>query len=224
MAESISDTKIQILESCITPKSWSDLREIANVSEPSLLTHVNFLQEKQLLSKNDERQYLTTKEGLKILDLVPYVRTSSAKTQLELKNMVRIGLKPTDFTLGQKIKLELGGLLAIEQDKTLGRIYGDVTKIIQSAVTLRAPRGLEPDSVMWKAVNRLIGTYTKKTRHDIKHGKLTMLIEFNLETAFEKVIRDESDEEIKNHLIKNKEKILTTIYKAWHSITVDHII
>src|SRR6185312_10633913 len=164
LAETLSDTKVLILESCITPKSWSELREIANVSEPSLLTHVDSLQKSQLLIKNDERQYLTTKEGLKMIDLVPYVRTVSAKTPLELKNMVRIGLKPTDFTLGQKIKLELGGIFAIEHDVTLGKIFSDVTKTIQTGVTLRLPRGLEPDSAMWKAVNRLIGTYTKRTR------------------------------------------------------------
>lgn len=224
MVETISDTKIQILESCITPKSWSDLREITKISEPSLLNHVKELQEKELLTKNEDRQYLTTKKGLEMLDLVPYVRTSSAKTPLELKNMVRIGLKPTNFTLGQKIKLELGGLFAIQHDRTLGKIYADVTKTIQNAVTLRLPQGLEPDATMWKIVNRLIGVYTKKTRKNIKYGKLTMLIEFNLETALDKVIRDETDAEIKKHLIDNREKILNKLYKSWHSITADHVL
>ncbi|MDE1828896.1 MAG: hypothetical protein KGI25_01095 [Thaumarchaeota archaeon] len=224
LAKTLSDTKLQILEACITPKSWSDLREIAEVSEPSLLTHVNYLQEEGLLIKNNARQYTTTKKGIDMLDFVPYVRTSSAKIPMELKNMVRIGLKPTDFTLGQKFKLELGGLLAIEHDKTLGKIFADVTKTILTAVTLRAPQGLEPDQSMWKAVNRLIGIHTKKTRHDIKHGKLTMLIEFNLETALDKVIREETDEEIKQHLIDNREKILNTLYRTWHNITADHVI
>ena len=224
LAEDLSNTKLLILESCITPKSWSELREIADVSEPSLLTHVNYLQENQLLSKNDDRHYITTKKGFSMIDLVPYVRTSSAKMPMELKNMVRIGLKPTNLTLGQKIKLEMGGLFAIEHDQTLAKIFSDLTKTVQSAVTLRLPAGLEPDSAMWKATNRLIGTHTKKTRNNIKHGKLTMLIEFNLETALDKVIREETDEEIKKHLIENRERILTKLYKAWHSITTDHIL
>ncbi|MGI0058635.1 MAG: hypothetical protein ACREBJ_02605, partial [Nitrosotalea sp.] len=109
-------------------------------------------------------------------------------------------------------------------DKTLNKIFADVTKTIQTAVTLRLPQGLEPDQATWKAVNRLIGTHTKKTRKNIKYGKVKMLIEFNLETALDKVIREETDEEIKKHLIDNREKILTKLYKTWDSITTDHVL
>jgi len=224
MAKELSDTKIQILESCITAKSWSELREITKVSEPSLLSHVNELQEQTLLSKNSERHYQTTKKGLEMIDLIPYVRTTSSKTPLELKNMVRIGLKPTVLPLEQRIKFELGGIFAIEHDKTLNKIYTALTKTIVNSVTLRLPQGLEPDKAMWQAVNRLVGVHTKKTHKNIKYGKLTMVIEFNLETALDMVIRDEQDEEIKNHLIENREKILTKLYKSYQSLTSEHII
>jgi hypothetical protein len=219
LAEKIGETKQIILESCLTPKNWAELLAITNKVSSTLSVHVADLIKTDLLDKDKNHFYSTTQKGIEILKLVPYVRSSpEGKTPPELINMVHIGLRPTTFTLKEKLILELGGLIGVKHEKSLKRIYEDSVKAIEQAITLWLPKGLEPDKTMYKEVNRLIGLHTKKNPK-LMNDKLTILIEFDLPKALDNVIRDEDNEEIKNRLIENRDKILMKLHKHWHRLT-----
>lgn len=213
----VGETKVQILQSCITPKHWSDLVGITKKAEPTLLVHVNDLIKMRLLEKNDEnRTYSTTDKGLEFLKLEPYVRPSSQKgIPLEIIKMVQRGIRLGQLTFKEEVLFSLLGVTGIEHDKNLKPIYENVAHAMRDAITLWLPQGLEPDKVMYREVNRLIGLYTKK-RQDYHDGKVTIIIEFDLPTALDRIIREEKNDEIRNRLENDREQILKKIYKNWH--------
>jgi len=185
----------------------------------TLSVHITDLIRDGLLERNDNREYVTSKQGNENLKLMPYVRISpEGKTSKEFVRMIQIGLKPIPLTFKENLKFELGGMIGVTHDKTLKKIYEDIAKTIQQSVTLWLPKDLEPDKAMYREVNRLIGLHIKQNS-ELINKKLTILIEFDLNKALDFVIREETDEDVKERLKKNRQKILSKIYKQWKRLT-----
>jgi hypothetical protein len=218
IAERIGETKRQILESCLTPKRWSELIDIIKKSEPTLLVHVNDLIKMKYLNKDDsEKTYQTSENGVKFLELIPHVRSfPEGKKTYEFVKMVQRGIKLGSFSLKENIEVQLLGTPAVEHDKKLKTVYDNVIRAIRDSVTVWLPDGMEPDKDMYREVNRLIGIYTKK--HKENTGKVTMMIEFDLPTALDMAIRAEENQEVRERMEKDREIIINRIYKNWHSI------
>lgn len=218
MVEKIGETKQLILKSCIVPKNWAELLEITGKVSSTLSVHVGNLIEDGFLEKDSQHLYHTTEQGIEFSKLVRYVKaTPEGKTAREIINMLHIGLRPTTLSLKENLKLELMGLWGITHDSTLKPIYENVAKTAQKSLTLWLPKGLEPDTTMYKAVHRLVKKYTQQNPQSLDQ-KMTIVIEFDIPTAFDEVIREETNEEIKEWLINNKEKLLKRLYKNWHRI------
>ncbi|MCA9819884.1 MAG: hypothetical protein KC440_03775 [Nitrosarchaeum sp.] len=218
MVENIGETKQLILKSCVTPKTWAELLETTGKVSSTLSVHVTNLIDDGFLERTTERLYITTEKGIELSRLVRYVKTTpEGKLSPELINMVHIGLRPTNLSLKENLKLELGGLIGIKHDETLKKIYNNVAKTVQQSVTLWVPKGLEPDKSTHKAIHRLVKLYTKQNPQSLDK-KMTIVIEFDIPTALDEVIREEENDEVKTRLIENKEKLLKKLYKNWHRI------
>lgn len=219
LAEKIGDTKRIILESCLTPKHWSDLKEVTKKSEPTLLVHVNDLIQMRFISKNEEdKTYQTTEQGVKFLALVPHVRPlpQAGKYPYELVKVIGKGIKLGHLSLKEHLEQEILGLQAFSLDRNFKKYYEAVVYAIRNAVTLWTPEGIEPDKNMYKEVNKLIGLYTKK--HKEESSKITMVIEFDFATSLDMVIREEKDEIIKKRLEENRDLIIKQVHASWHKI------
>jgi len=218
VVERIGETKRQILELCLTPKHWSELKDITKKSEPTLLVHVNDLMQMKYLNKSeDEKTYQTTENGVKFLELIPHVRPfPQGKLTYELVKLVQKGIKLGHLSLKENLEFLLLGVHGVEFDKNLRKVYEDVIRAIRESVTLWLPAGLEPDKSMYKEVNRLVGIYTKS--HKEQSDKVTIVIEFDLPTALDKVIRMEEDEVVRKRIEQDRDIILNRIYKNWHRI------
>lgn len=218
LAERIGETKHQILEVCLTPKHWSELRDITKKSEPTLLVHVNDLIKMKYLNKNDDKKtYQTSEHGVQFLELIPHVRPfPEGKKTYELVKMVQKGIKLGSLSFKENIEIDLLGVPAVEFDRKLRKVYDNVTHAIRDSVTVWLPSGMEPDKEMYREINRLIGLYTKK--HKEHSGKITMMIEFDLPTALDMTIRAEDDDEVRQRLEKDKEIIINRVYKNWWKI------
>lgn len=218
LIDRVGDTKIQILQSCIIPKHWSELVDITKKSEPTLLVHVNDLMKMRLLEKKEEnRTYLTTEKGIEFLKLEPHVRTVQKGTDKTYFRLIGRGIELGHLTLKEKLELQILGIDGMRLDRTLKRVYEDTVLAIRQAVTIWIPKGFSPDKETFEIINKMIGKYTK-TQLDPKSEKITMIIEFDLPTALDMVIRDEQDEKVKQRLEKDKDMIIRRIYKNWHRI------
>lgn len=218
LIDRVGDTKRQILESCLTYKHWSELVDVTKKSEPTLLVHVNDLMKMRLLDKDEEnRTYVTTEKGVAFLKLEPHVRDAQKRKPKEYFRLVNRGIELGHLTLKEKIELQLLGPDGLRLDKTLKKVYEDVLQAIRQAVIIWMPQGFMPDKSTYEIINKLIGKYTK-IQPDPKLEKITMIIEFDIPTALDMVIRDEKDEKVKQRLERDKEEIIKRIYKSWHSI------
>jgi DNA-binding transcriptional ArsR family regulator len=218
LLERVGDTKIQVLQSCITPKHWSEIVEIIKKSEPTLLVHINDLMKMRLLDKNEEtRTYLTTEKGVEFLKLEPHVRDVQKGKPKEYFRLINRGVQLGHLSLREKFLLQALGADTVNLDKNLKKVYEDASRAMLQAVTVWLPHGFEPDKTTYRIINKLIGEYTK-TQSDPKLEKMTMIIEFDLPTAIDMIIRDEKDEKIKQRLEQEKDEIIKRIYKNWHRI------
>lgn len=217
LVNKVGDTKKQILESCLTPKRWTDLVSITGKSEPTLLVHVTDLIKMRLLEKNDEeREYITTEKGVDFLKLEPHIRAKQGRSP-EIMNMAKRGIKLGKMSLREQIEFNLLGRDGLRLDKNLGAVYLSAEKAIRESVIIWSPKGVDVDKSVYEMVNRLIGKFTK-SNPDPKSGKMTITIEFDLTTAFDMVIREEKDGILRKRLEENKDEILTKLYKNWHRI------
>jgi len=220
LAEKLGETKMQILQACITPKGWSELMDLTKKAQATLSVHVNTLEKEMgLLSYDKEKHsYTTTEKGVEFLELAPNRRPLPQNGKpYEIKKIVGRGIELGEFSLKEKVLYQTLGLVEVERNPKLNGVYVDVAKAIREAVTLWLPQGLEPDKTMYAEVNRLVGLHTKKN-FDYKNGKITMIIEYDLPTALEKVIREENNDEIRKHLEKNREIILRRVHRNWYNI------
>lgn len=219
LTDRVGQTKIQILESCLTPKSWGELKSIIKKSEPTLLVHINDLNKMRLLEKNEnDRKYLTTEHGIDFLKLQPHMKSTLDKRPKEIRKMVQRGIKLGNLTLKEKFKFELFGLDAIRYDKYLNKTYKNVAKAIQQSVTIWLPNGIIPDKKIYDAVTGLIALCSKSNK-EIINDKMTITIEVDFKTAFDLILREEQDEEIKKRLMANRDKIIEQVTHNWYRIT-----
>ncbi|MDE1830263.1 MAG: hypothetical protein KGI25_08070 [Thaumarchaeota archaeon] len=218
LIDRVGETKIQILQSCITPKHWSELVEITKKAEPTLLVHVNDLMKMRLLEKNEnERTYLTTEKGMEFLKLEPHVRSIQKGIDKTYYRLINRGIELGHLSLKEKLEFQILGADGLRLDKSLKKVYDDAVLAIRQAVTVWIPKGFSPDKETYEMINKLIGKYTKM-QPDPKLEKITMIIEFDLATALDLVIRDEKDDAVKERLEKDKDMIIKRIYKNWHRL------
>jgi len=219
IAKKVGSTKREILEVCLTPKHWSEIKETTGKSDPTLLVHMTDLTEMKLITKDtNERTYKTTEAGVRFLKLVPHVRPlpKKGKYPYELVKVIGKGIKLGHVTLKEHLEQEILGLQAFALDKNFGKYYDAVIRAIRDAVTLWTPEGVEPDKNMYREVNKLVGLYTKI--HKEESGRITMVIEFDFATALDMVIREEKDEIIKKRLEENRDLLIKQVHAVWHRI------
>lgn len=218
LVEKIGETKQQILESCITPKRWSDLKEITKKSDPTLLTHVNDLIQMRLLVKDEEvKNYRTTEHGMKFLSHIPHIRTlPQGKIPYELVKVIQKGIKLGHLSYRENLEQDFLGLQAFFVDKNFKKYYEPIIQAIRESVTFWTPEGITPDKEMYKEVNKLIGHYTKDYKES--STKISMIVEFDFATALDTVIRDEKDDLIKKRLEENRDLIIKQVHANWHRI------
>lgn len=218
LIKKVGSTKIQILDACLKPKRWVDLKEITGIADTTLHTHIIDLMKLRLLDKDEERlTYLTNDRGVEFLKLEPREMTQGGKRPIELRRMVERGIKLGDMKLKERFEFEFLGLDGIRLDKNLQKVYSDTITALRKSVTVWLPPEIQTDKNTGQLIHKLIGSITK-LNPDKKSGKISIIIEFDLEPALDLAIREENDPIIRKRLERDKSKILNTIYKNWHRI------
>jgi len=215
------ETKMIILRSCIIPKSWTELTKLTDTSDPTMKTHIDDLTRDDLLEKISGK-YETTDKGIEEIHLQPHIQAPPKKGKLpyEVYNMVQRGISPG---LSKKEKLEMsiapGIFVNFGVDKSLRKVLDNFAKAIRNSVTVWIPEGQKIDKNIFKLVNKIIENQIKNTLGKEEKGKFRIMIDFDLPLALDYAIKEEADDQIKQRLIENREKILNELYKNWGKAT-----
>ncbi len=219
--ENISNTKLQILRSCIKTKTWTDIIDLTELSKPTVKSHIDRLKKESLLKKISGG-YQTTSKGIEELRLNPHRRAyaPSNKISSEVYQMINEAIFP-----GLTTKERMAGIFSAGMLRKFGiikkvrTILDDLSKAIRDSVIIWLPHDSEFDKDTYKIVNQLISKQINNIKKFENKGKFQIIIDFDLPLAFDKIINDEKDPEIKNKLIDKRDEILNTLYKKWSRIT-----
>ncbi len=216
-----SNTKLQILRMCIKTKTWTDIIEQTGYSKPTIKSHIDKLMLESLLEKTDNG-YRTTSKGIEQISLRPNRRdyASQEKIPSEVHEMISDAIFP-GLTLTEK----LSGMFAEGLFRNKGmikkvRLYlDDLSKIMRDSVVVWLPPNIKFEKDAYKIVNQLISKQIKIVEKFEDKGRMTIIIDFDLPLAFDNVINNEEDHEIKQKLTENRDEILETLYKNWSKLT-----
>ena len=222
MSQKIGDTKVTILESCINPRSWSELVRITSKSEPTLMVHLNDLQNEQLIQKTSEGFYVTTDAGLTRIDLIPNTRevVPNHRVGIEAHNVLQAGL-------GRKYDVveRFAGILPILDylvlrgyaKKKMGAFVNAIGEAVRYSVTTWVPGKVEIDKYLSEEINHIVQKMINQ-KAVISDGKLRIIIDVDFPMALDRRIRTETDPEIKKALIENRDKIIKDVWSHWESL------
>lgn len=219
--ENISNTKLQILRMCIKTKTWTDIIEQTGYSKPTVKSHIDKLILELLLEKTDSG-YKTTSNGIEQINLKPNRReyASQKKIPSEVYEMISDAIFP-----GLTLKERIEGIFAAGMFRNQGGIkkvrsyLDDLSKIMRDSVVVWLPPNIKFEKDAYKVVNQLISKQIKIVEKFEDKGRMTIIIDFDLPLAFDNVINNEEDQEVKQKLIENRDEILKTLYKNWSKLT-----
>ncbi|MFY3741919.1 MAG: DNA-binding transcriptional ArsR family regulator [Candidatus Nitrosomirales archaeon] len=220
LARKIGETKEVILESCINPKSWSELIQITSKSEPTLMVHLKDLQDLKLIGKREDGLYETTEDGLEILKLVPSVRPINSKDypRVERWNTILFGLGK-DLNLTEKIATWFPSLVARGYGhKEYSAFAKAIAEALRSSVVLWSPAAVEIDFDIFRQINRIAGEIIENRKAVTAKGKVRLIIDVDFPRALDMRIREEKDPKIKAELLKNRDRIIDDVIKRWHKL------
>jgi len=210
--ENLSETKISILSSCIiAPKSWSELSKITNVSDPTLTDHLKRLTSDKLLQRSpDDGLYYTTKEGLEKLKELPFADYRNIIPAKLMLAGVRKNLNNSDRLIRMFAELSARGLLGKEVES----YYRTIADAVISSIGIQTHTEVKIDKRIYELVNELIG-HVLKQGGMVEKGKLTITISVDFPKELDMRIRDESDPNIKQQLISNRDMIIDRTVANW---------
>lgn len=219
MSQKLGETKSAILESCITPKSWSELVKATEKTEPTLMVHLNDLQDKELIAKTTEGTYQTTDAGIRIVNLTPSVRTPvpENKVSIEAINIISSGLgKKYDLT--EKLAAQFPVLvLKGYAKKNLGAFVNAIGQAVRSSVTMWVPAKVEIDKHLFEEINHLVAQMIKKNAV-ISDGKVRIIIDVDFPKALDLRIRNEKEPDVRETLIQNRDRIIKDVVSNWDGL------
>ncbi|UVS69806.1 hypothetical protein [Nitrososphaera viennensis] len=219
MSQKIGETKATILESCVIPKSWSELVKITGKTEPTLMVHLNDLQGKELIAKTDQGFYETTEAGKQFVELVPNIRPvdDARKRHLEAINVLLMSLGKK-YTLEEKLAAQVPALVVRGYvKKDLGAFANAVGQALRSSVTLWLPTKMDIDPKLLEEIAELVAKMIKK-KAVMSDGKIRIVIEVDFPKALDMRIREEKDPKIKQTLIDNRDKIIKDVVDHWDDL------
>ena len=221
LAKHIGETKAAILESCINPKTWSEIVKITGKTEPTIMVHLNDLKDDGLL-ENTKGMYQTTEEGLQFLKLVPNFRPVGSKDHpyTELLNVRAMGIGKVKSNWKELVgDFILPGLVARGIiDKDLGAYYKAISDALRMAVTIWLPKKVDIDEQKFKIVNDVVHQAIKNNATLTPDGKVRIIIEVDYAKALDMMIREEKNPKAKEMLIKNRERIISGILAHWDDL------
>jgi|GEM_PF-4965271 len=209
--ETISDTKLLILESCIRPKTWSQLSHIVERSDPTLTDHLKRLTSQRLLDHDGASGlYSTTEQGINKLRQVPsaYFKTV-VPAQLMLAG-IKKNLNSRDRLERVFAELTVRGLLG----KDAETFYRTVAEAVIDSVTIQTQAKVNVDEKMFKLANDLIG-YVLKQGGMIEKGKLSITISVDFPKELDIKIRKEVNPNVKERLIQDSDMIIDRTVQNW---------
>ena len=218
----MGDTKVTILESCINPRSWSELVRITSKTEPTLMVHLNDLREENLIQKNNDGSYVTTDAGLTRIEMIPNTRgpIPDHKFGIEAHNILQYGLgKKYDVVERFAAFLPILDYLVLRgyAKKKLGAFVNAVGEAARYSVTTWVPGKVNIDIHLSEEINRIVQKMINQ-KAVISDGKLRIIIDVDFPKALDKRIRNETDPEIKKALIDNRDKIIKDVVSNWESL------
>lgn len=221
LAKHIGETKATILESCINPKSWTEIVKITGKTEPTIMVHLNDLKDEGLIV-NQDGLYKTTDEGLEFLKLVPNFRPIGAKDRpfLEAVNVRALGIGKIKSNWKELVGDLVGpGLVARGYiDKDLGEYYKAIADALRISVAIWLPKKVEIDREMFKIVNDVVHQAIENKATLTPDGKVRIIIDVDFARALDMMIREENNVKAKELLIKNREKIIKGILANWNEL------
>lgn len=219
MSQKLGETKSTILESCITPKSWSELVKITGKTEPTLMVHLNDLQDKNLIAKTDQGFYETTDSGKTFVDLIPNIRPTGdeRRVYLEAINVLILSLGK-EYNLSEKLAAQVPALVVRGYaKKDLGAFANAVGQALRKSVTLWLPTKMDIDPKLFEEINQFVAKMIKK-KAVISEGKIRIVIDVDFPKALDMRIREERDPKIKQTLIDNRDKIIRDVVAHWDDL------
>jgi hypothetical protein len=212
--ERIGDTKLLILESCIRPKSWSELSKIINRSDPTLTDHLKRLTGDRLLARDHSSGlYSTTEQGINTLREVPSAYFKNIVPANLMLAGIEKNLNSSDRLYRIFAELTTRGLLG----KDAEAYYKAIAEAVISSVTIQTQSKANIDNKMFKLVNDLIG-YLIKQGGMIEKGKLTINISVDFPKELDIRTRNESNPKIKEQLIQNRDMIINRTVPNWNRL------
>jgi hypothetical protein len=224
MSQKLGETKVVILESCITPKSWTDLVKETGKTEPTLMVHLNDLQDKNLITKTEQGFYQTTDSGIEIVSLNPNMRAPppANRVAIEAINIINSGLGK-DYDLTEKLAAQFPVLvLKGYAKKNLGAFVNAIAEAVRSSVIMWVPaKEVELDRKLFQEINHLVAKVMKK-KAVIAEGKVRIIIDVDFPKALDMRIRNEKDPDVKQTLIENRQRIIEDVVANWSNLFVRH--
>ena len=209
--ESISDTKLLILESCIRPRTWSELSRIVNLADPTLTDHLKRLTgDKFLVHDKASKLYTTTEDGINKLRETPSAYFKNIVPANLMLAGVQKNLNSSDRLHRIFAELTVRGLFGKDAES----YYRTIAQAVIDSVTIQTQTKVTIDEKMFKLVNDLVG-YVLKQGGMVEKGKISITISIDFPKELDIKTRSENKAKIREELIQNRDMIIDRTVSNW---------
>jgi DNA-binding HxlR family transcriptional regulator len=234
-----SQTKIRILEEVLEPKRFTDLLNNIGISKKNLGIHLNKLEEMGLIVKGQDGKYVLTDKGKEILETLQQTEALKKAAQLladedvireDFVEIKRSMAPSKTFLTAVAPKGLVTPLVKIPfiQDVIVNlkpeekRFYEFLSKLYLESLKIYGPPTLEFDSQLFRHVRKTVirKAVPEISEDEINSFRFQFLVVFNPSYAFDKIVGEIEDPNLRDELMKFKKQILKDFLEKLYGIKV----